>query len=260
MTKFSKKIAAGAMAFAVTASACVPAFAAATDYKDSIASVEDDIKILTEEGYNVVGNDETQEQKSAYTSIGKEDTDANGQNFVESTYSHPCEVYATMREGSNLIDPETGDEIDGSILVSVPTKVILSGTPDEAGLNVGEYMVKVKGNIAGTTVITVEPTSNSDTIYGGGKALDENLVQFYMGQNGKKDIVATVNQDKTKFADAGCTIDDDNLSKTVMAADSFEDITGVKGTISTEATAGSWEGLFNFNISMDTVADNTVTE
>ena len=237
MIKFSKKIAAGALAAVVTASACVPAFAAATDYKDSIASVTDDIKILTEENYTVVGNDETQNKKSSYVSIGKEDTDADSNNFVESTYSHPCEVYATMSEGTDIYDPETGEKIDGSVLISVPTKVILSGTLNEAGFNVGEYMVKVKGNIAGTTVISVIPDKT-----------------FAMTQAGKPDITATVTQEKTKFVDTGCTKDDTTLSKTVKAASNFDTVDGVKGTISTQASAGSWQGAFNFAISMDTVA------
>lgn len=97
--------------------------------------------------------------------------------------------------------------------VTIPKTVILDGETDS-----GTYAVKVEGNLAGKEVISVVPDTT-----------------FAMSQDGKEDISATVEQDKTewKFDEVEAT-----ATGTVQAIG---------------ATAGSWNGSFNFNISKEVV-------
>ena len=145
------------MAVMVVVAMLIPttAFAASTNpttnnpYVNSVGSATGDIAILDNNQYAVAGQDTTQEKSSKYTT---HDVTTNP------TVTSNCDVYATIEEGSKVYDPEnpTADEsgfVDGRIIVGVPVELILEGTADEQGYYKGSGLVKVKGNIAGTTVI-----------------------------------------------------------------------------------------------------------
>lgn len=106
---------------------------------------------------------------------------------------------------------------DSDILVSVPKTVIVSGTRDENdNLYKGYYGVSVNGDWSGSSVVNVVP--------------DE---EVELTQSGKKNVTASISQTKTSWA----------VNETDEIA---------TGTISTkELSAGSWNGVFNFNISYE---------
>ena len=74
----------------------ITAFAATPSYVNSVGSATEDIKIVDNSGYTVTGKDETQNKKSTYTNI----------TLADETVTSPCEVYATIAEGSKVYDPE----------------------------------------------------------------------------------------------------------------------------------------------------------
>jgi len=97
--------------------------------------------------------------------------------------------------------------------IRIPKQLVLSG--DEG---TGAYRVAVKGNISGTDIITVTPDAD-----------------FYMKQEGKSDILATITQLKTDFTYAdGIRPDAEVTSDGVIEMASI--------------SAGKWSGLFNFTV------------
>lgn len=140
-----------------------------------------------------VGEDTAQGVKTQYSEVGISDAQT--------------EVYLTVD--------------DSDLIVSLPTTVILSGTPTSEGKYVGEYSVVVSGDMSGDKVIKVEP--------------DEIAM---LKQNGKDDVFAAIEQEKVSFSYADVT----------------EGRETTTGTVTAEGlTAGSWNSNFNFNISV--VAD-----
>ena len=108
--------------------------------------------------------------------------------------------------------------------VSIPKEVVLDGTAN--GTNAATYKLTVSGNIASNETINVVP----DTSF---KMSDVKKV--------KADINATVAQPITKFVDAQVN---DEAADTIHLGETT-------GTITVEGlTSGSWEGSFNFNISL----------
>lgn len=107
---------------------------------------------------------------------------------------------------------------DSDLIVSVPTTIIVSGTPTTDGKYVGEYSVGVDGDMSGDKTVIIEPESTDVTIK----------------QLGKNNKTATVTQNQTEFTS------DDFANKKIT-----------NGKITAEGlTAGSWNGTFNFNISI----------
>ena len=105
---------------------------------------------------------------------------------------------------------------DNNIIVSTPTTIILDSKFDENGNNVGKYSIKVKGDVSGDKILTVEPDNT----------------KILLNQKGKESTSANINQVKTTFTSA-------ELSKETITT----------GTITSETlTAGSWNSSFNFNI------------
>lgn len=227
MNKVISTLVAGVMATLMVATSAMPTFAAT----NSVGSASTDIGIVSDSGYTVTGKDEAQNKASEYQTVS---------DFVEATEgkTYQTNVYATIAEGEDVYDPtnpeadpETG-MVDGSVLVSVPKTLILGQT--SKGVWSGSYTIKVKGNIAGSTVISVIPDAT-----------------FKMSQAGKDDITVTTNQPKTKFVVEESTLSGNDVVKGVTA--SFNDKAVTTGTMSTtEASAGSWEGICNFTISMYT--------
>ena len=226
MKKILKTAMATVMAVATMMSA-TSVFAANTNYVNSVGSDKGDIAILGDSSYTVIGQDIAQDKHSEYTT-------------VTPTYdgvTSNVDVYATIAEGSDAYDPTNpeADEdgfVDGSILVGLPTVLIMSGTPDADGYYVAEGKGKVKGNIAGTTVINVVPDAT-----------------FTMAQSGKSDINATVTQDYKRFVVSTSSLTGTDVNKNVTPT--FNDNAVFNVTAKTnEATAGSWHGAFNYTVSL----------
>lgn len=231
MNKLVQKIITGVITVAAVASMSSVTALASTDYINSVGSATDDIKIVDVSDYSVTGIDTTQNKKSTYTNI----------TLADENVTSPCEVYATVAEGSKVYDPTNpkADEkgfVDGSIVVSLPTTLILSGTPDEDGNYTGSGIVKAKGNIAGTTVINVVP--------------DENVT---LKSTGKANIIASVTTEYTQFALPTSTVTGDKVNKHLdyVFNDTCRSIITVK---TNQATAGSWNGTYNNSVFLSTVA------
>lgn len=107
------------------------------------------------------------------------------------------------------------------MIASLPTTIIVSGTPTTEGKYVGEYSVGVSGNMSGDKVVTIEPESANVTLK----------------QKGKNDKSASISQEQTEFS-----------------TDDFKNKTRTNGAVTADSlTAGSWNGTFNFNISYQQV-------
>ena len=231
MNKVIKKIAIGVMTVATVISmSSITAFAATPSYVNSVGSATEDIKIVDDSGYTVTGNDTTQNKKSTYTQI----------TLADETVTSPCEVYATIAEGSKVYDPtnpEAGEDgfVDGAVVVSLPTTLILSGTPDANGKYVGTGLVKARGNIAGTTVINVVPDAT-----------------VTLSSTGKTSVTADITAEYTQFAVPTTTATGDKLNKNLDYVFN-DDCQSVLTVTATGITAGSWSGTFNNNVSLSTV-------
>lgn len=231
MNKFIKKVITVVMTVATIVSmSSITAMAASPSYTNSVGSAVEDIKVLDGAEYSVVGNDTTQNKKSTYTNI----------TLANEKVVSPCKVYATVAEGSKVYDPtnpKADDKgfVDGSIIVSLPTTLILSGTPNEQGEYVGSGVVKTKGNIAGTTIINVEPDAT-----------------VTLSSTGKSDITADISTEYTKFVVPTSTATGDKLNKHLDYV--FNDDCKSTVTVKTaKATAGSWNGTYNNNVFLSTV-------
>lgn len=231
MNKFVKKVVTGVMTVATVISmSSITAFAATPSYVNSVGSATEDIKIVDDSDYTVTGKDETQNKKSTYTNI----------TLADETVTSPCEVYATIAEGSKVYDPENPKAsedgfVDGSVVVSLPTTLIVSGTPNTSGDYIGTGLVKAKGNIAGTTIINVVPDAT-----------------VTLSSVGKADITADITTEYTKFALPTSTATGDKLNKHLdyVFNDDCKSVITVKAN---GVTAGSWNGTFNNNVSLSTV-------
>ena len=227
MVSKTKKLLASAMAVAVCAPVSVNAFALGTNI-NSIGSVAGDIEDnLTEDlyGSEVVGKDETQQKESEYQKFEVDDQ----------AITAPSDVYATQATGEDVYDPDHPDAdengyVDGTVMVVIPKTVILNGKS-----GVGNYTVKVKGNIAGNEVITVAPEAT-----------------VTLSQAGKADVVADITQPIQRFAYKDTTV-------VPAAADLAKEVThyyytAPDATIETkDLTAGLWHGTFDFTISFAAV-------
>lgn len=200
------------------------------EYINSVGSASEDIAILDDEQYSVIGNDTTQDKKSKYTkhTVSNEEITSN------------CDVYATVSEGSKVYDPENpnADEdgfVDGSIVIGVPVELILDGTPDDEGYYKGSGLVKVKGNIAGTTIINVVP---EDTVT--------------LSQVGKSDIIASITQTYKRFTVSTSTLTGADVNKNVTP-DFNENAVSTVEIKTNQASAGSWAGEFTYTISTSNI-------
>ncbi len=207
------------------------AFAASTNpdtnksYENSIASTPEDIAILDDSQYSVTGKDSTQDKSSKYSK----------ETVSEEVFESKCDVYGTIAEGSNVYDPDNpnadeGGFVNGQVVIGVPVEIVISGIPDEQGYYKGEGTIKVKGNIAGTTVINVIP--------------DETVT---LSQKGKEDIMASIEQTYEQFVIETSPLSGERVNKNVTAA--FNDkATSLVEVKTNQATAGSWSGEFTYSI------------
>lgn len=185
---------------------------AATELKDSTGSSKG------EDGV-VVGEDINQGKQTEYYDEGiKADAESNS-----------CEVYATQASTFSVIIPKT---------------IILDGAKNEDGINIGEYVVTVNGNIGGIETIHVNPDDS-----------------FKMKQAGKEDLDATVKQTYVNFVVEERTedslVDGMTAENTAYGVDKENGATS-EGVVSVEnLSAGSWSGQFNFNIQITTDVEDT---
>lgn len=206
----NKKLLSAAMAATMLMGTAMPVFAATENDTNSIGSVAEDITNVDKVGY-----DKVQNQKSEYSDEITADANTN-----------TCEAYLTKASTFSVVIPKT---------------IVLDGAAKTN--NTGVYSVTVKGNIAGDDIISVVPETNSKVVSKQGNSLDDTKVQFYLGQPGKKDIVATVTQPKTTF----------QINDGMVTEENVETGNTVTGTVAvSQITAGKWSGNFNFKIAINT--------
>ena len=109
--------------------------------------------------------------------------------------------------------------IDSSAVVWLPTSVVLSGKANAQHKYTAEYGVRVQGNIAGEEKITIIP--------------DESVV---LKQQGKENVTATITQEKQEFTYSDLKDGATSTSTGTITANSL--------------SAGSWNGSFNFTVSV----------
>lgn len=231
MNKIIKKVVAGVFTALTVASITSTTAFASTSYVNSVGSAKEDIGILSDSSYTVIGKDTTQDKKSTYSNI----------TLADESITSPCEVYATVEEGSKVYDPDNPNAdddgfVDGSVITSLPTTIIVSGTPNAEGYYEGSGIVKVKGNVAGTTIVNVVPDST-----------------VTLSSQGKADITANIVQEYTKFVIPTSTVTGDDVNKNLDYV--FNDKCSTIITIKTnQATSGSWSGSYNNTISLSTAS------
>lgn len=229
MNKIIKKVVAGVLTALTVASITSTTAFASTSYVNSVGSAKEDINILNDNSYTVVGKDTTQNKKSTYSNI----------TLADESITSPCEVYATVEEGSKVYDPENSNAdddgfIDGSVIASLPTTIILNGTPNNEGYYEGSGVVKVKGNIAGTSIVNVVPDST-----------------VTLSSTGKNNIVATISQKYTKFVIPTSTVVGNDVNKHLDYVFN-DDCVSTVVVRTNQATAGSWSGAYNNVVSVTT--------
>ena len=147
-------------------------------------------------------------------SIGSSSTDANiGEDTAQSAKTSYAEIFKSNNETQVYLTIDDKDRV-----VSLPTTVILSGTPDAQGKYIGKYSVGVSGDMSGKKIVKVEPEATAS-----------------LTQKGKNNVTASIAQDKVSFN-----------------TDDFKNKTVTNGSISADSlTAGSWNSNFNFNVSTE---------
>lgn len=145
-------------------------------------------------------------------SIGSVHTDSNlGQDSAQNVKTKYAEVVENDSQTAVYLTVD-----DKNRVVSLPTSLVLAGTPNERGEYIAKYSVGVSGDMSGDKVITIEPDN----------------VRVPLKSAGKNDKTAIIEQSKTEFTT-------DDLKNSVQA----------NGTITADRlTAGCWNGSFNFNI------------
>lgn len=151
---------------------------------------------------------------------GSTGSTADNTSIGEDTAQNAKTTYAEVKEGSAQTKVYLTID-DGDLVVSVPTTVILSGTPDASGKYSAGYTVGVSGDMSGDKIAIVKPDGSTVALH----------------QTGKNDITGTVTQAKTSF--------DTN---------DFKAGAQTSGTVEgTSLTAGSWNGQFDFVLSTQAV-------
>lgn len=223
--KTNSRVIAVALAILTIITTAVPVMAASTN--NSIGSKGTDIAVLDDSNFSVEGKDTKQNQKSEYELFT-----LDGNDIISSVY-----VYGTVADGSDVYDPENPDAdengfVNGKIQVGVPTTIIIDGKANSEGFYVGEASGKVKGNISGSTVISVVPDD-----------------EVTLKSKGKANITASVEQNYTQFVVETSDYSGDKVNKFVTP--SFNDKSVFDVSVKTKnLSAGSWSGSFNYNISV----------
>ena len=154
----------------------------------------------------------------------------------------------TYRENGLTQDYDnTADETKVDVLVtqastftvSIPKRIVLNGAVNEK--NDADYVVKVAGNIASDEIIHVTPASTF-------KMRDDKGV--------KADLDTTVTQTVTKFVNEAAKPAKyaDATDTVLIKNDNANDVGTISGNVEVHnLTSGSWTGVFNFDIKLETV-------
>ena len=130
--------------------------------------------------------------------------------------------YENIKEGTAQTEVYLTIE-DSDLIVSVPTTIILSGTPDTEGNYIGKYSVGVSGNLSGNKLVQVKPTDTSVELH----------------QNGKLSKNAIITQERTRF-------DNNDLTNNIKTT----------GQVTANAlTAGSWNTITSFELKIISKSD-----
>lgn len=143
-----------------------------------------------------------------------------GSDLSDTSVGYDAEQGVSTEYSTDKSKTDVYMTVDGSgVIVGVPTSVILNGSVDTNGKNIGKYSVYVQGDIPGDMCVTVKPETE----------------QTVMHQTGKSNKDAVIAQPKMLF-------------------DSNEIMDGIsaEGTVNADnLSAGSWDSDFNFLISMN---------
>ncbi len=216
MKKITSKILCAGLSAMMIFSSVMPVFAAekivnsvgsvANDYFTEVNGKNPTEAISKTDG--LIGYDDTQNVESQWKQYS---------DFKQETKQYPADVYASQASGEDYYN-QSGELIDGDIIVWLPTSLVLNGT-NKANEYTAEYGVRVKGNIAGNEVVSIVP--------------DESVL---LKQQGKENITATITQEKQEFT----------YSDLKDGATS----TSTGNVIANSLSAGSWNGSFNFTVSL----------
>lgn len=137
-----------------------------------------------------------------------------GEDYVQNKKTQYAEIEESNAKTGVYLTIE-----DSKLIVSMPTTIIVSGTPNENGEYIGNYSVGVSGDMSGNKEVTIKPESSN----------------IELQQKGKPNQDAVITQDKTSFN-----------------SDDFKNSVTTTGTVTaTGLTAGSWNGITNFNIGIN---------
>ena len=114
-------------------------------------------------------------------------------------------------------------ELGSEFKVTIPKKIVLDGA-----LKKGTYQVTVEGDIAGLEIVNVIPDS-----------------AVTLSSKDKADVIGTIAQDKTEWTYNEILSDNKILGNGEIDANKI--------------TAGSWNGTFNFNISLTETNQSNIT-
>lgn len=148
-------------------------------------------------------------------------------------------VFAATTEDQHVsqaeADPGTTRETEvkysqsSTFTVTIPKTIVLDGQSKAS-----DYNVNVKGDISSDKQVTVAPQDSIDSIDG---------INFYMkdqssAKKKKDDVEATVTQAETVWSSAEVDVANVGTTKT-------------GNVTSPKISAGSWRGVFTFNIAMN---------
>lgn len=163
--------------------------------------------------------------------------------------------YTTTEESVNYIEngltqdyDNTADETKVDVLVaqastftvSIPKRIVLNGAVGQK--NDADYTVKVSGNIASDEMIHVTPAT-------GFKMHDDKGVKADLDTTVTQGVTKFVNEEAkpAKYADANDTI--------LIKVDNTDNAGVTQGNVEVHnLTSGSWTGVFNFDIKLETVS------
>lgn len=161
---------------------------------------------------------------SAYAQSSTGSTSGNtsvGEDYVQKKKTQ----YADVKESNTKTKVALTVE-DSNLVVSVPTTIIVNGTPNNNGEYIGKYSVGVSGDMSGNKEVTIEPESSN----------------IELQQKGKTNHNAVITQEKTLFN-----------------SDDFKNNVTTNGTVTaTGLTAGSWNGITNFNIGINLLPNEPI--
>lgn len=137
--------------------------------------------------------------------------------LAESKYVNSEEAVDYYAASNEIEGPTTVlAEVYSNFNVTIPKTVVLNGISKKASFD-----IKVSGDIAGDEIVTVKP--------------DETITLSEESEN-KADVTGTVTSQKTTWNV------DEAEQEVVSSANEIK---------ATDLTAGSWSGVFNFNISIE---------